>query len=213
MLCAICHIRKARRYCPGVRGQICTVCCGTEREVTVDCPPDCDYLQEARKHERTPPVDPAAFPNKDIQITEEFLQTNERLVTAAASFLLRAALDTPGAVDGDVRDALEALIRTYRTLESGVYYETRPMNALANRTYTALQEALAEFRKQEREELGMARTRDADILRVLVFLERLEMDRHNGRPKGRAFLDFLRSYFGGEERAAPLAHTSSLILP
>ena len=46
-----------------------------------------------------------------------------------------AALDTPGAVDYDVREALEALIRTYRTLESGVYYESVPANPLAANIY------------------------------------------------------------------------------
>ena len=52
MPCAICQIRRPRRFCPGVRGDICSLCCGTEREVTVNCPLDCEYLQEARKHEK-----------------------------------------------------------------------------------------------------------------------------------------------------------------
>ena len=60
MLCAICGVRKARRFCPGVRGNICTLCCGTEREVTVDCPLDCEYLQEAHRQDvdtRSSPVE------------------------------------------------------------------------------------------------------------------------------------------------------------
>jgi hypothetical protein len=47
------------------------------------------------------------------------------------SRLLEASLAQPGAVDSDVRDALESLIRTYRTLQSGLYYETRPTNLIA----------------------------------------------------------------------------------
>ena len=50
--CAICHTRRPRRYCPGVRGHICPVCCGTERENTVSCPLDCPYLREARVREK-----------------------------------------------------------------------------------------------------------------------------------------------------------------
>ena len=34
----------------------------------------------------------------------------------------------------------------------------------------------------------MSETRDADVLGLLVFLQRLEFDRNNGR-KGRAFVD------------------------
>jgi hypothetical protein len=196
-----------------VRGDICTICCGTEREVTVDCPLDCPYLQEARKHERGADVDPDHFPNRDIRVSEEFLQEHEPLLIALARGLAHAAFDIPGAVDRDVRDTLEALIRTYRTLESGVYYETRPDNQLAGRIYDGAQSALEEFRKAETETSGMTRTRDADVLRGLVFLQRLELDRNNGRPRGRAFLDFLRSFFGDEAEAAALPPSSSLILP
>jgi hypothetical protein len=213
MACAICRIRKPRRYCPGVHGDICSICCGTEREVTVDCPFDCPYLQEARKHEHTQPVDPDTFPNRDIRVKEEFLEEHEPLLVAAANSLLEAALETPGAVDSDVRDALDALIRTQRTLQSGVYYETRPVNALANQIFTSTHSGLEEFRKLETEKLGMSRTRDADVLQILVFLQRMELDRNNGRPRGRAFMDFLRVFFSDPESAAEAPPASSLILP
>ncbi len=213
MACAICDIRKPRRFCPGVRGDICTICCGTEREVTVDCPLDCPYLQEARKHEHGADVDPDEFPNRDIRVTEEFLEEHEALVVAAASGLMRAAFDSASAADRDVRETLDALVRTYRTLESGVYYETRPDNPVANRIFSAMQDFLSEYRKKETENLGMTQTRDADVLRVLAFLQRMELDRNNSRPRGRAFLDFLRSFFGGEEGQATAPRASSLILP
>jgi len=125
MACAICRVRKPRRYCPGVRGDICTLCCGNEREVTVECPFDCPYLEEARKHERTQLVNPDTFPNQDIRLKEEFLEEHEELLVAAGRSLLQAALDTPGAVDTDVREALDGLIRTSRTLQSGAYSTPR----------------------------------------------------------------------------------------
>src|SRR6267154_1024948 len=171
MPCAICQIRRPRRFCPGVRGDICTLCCGIEREVTVDCPLDCEYLADARKHDRVTPADPAQFPNQDIRVTEAFLQEHEGLLVFLGRQLLEAALATPGAVDYDVREALEALIRTYRTLQSGVYYETRPDNPLAAGIGQMLQVGAAEFRKRETEQLGMTKTRDADILAVLAFLQ------------------------------------------
>jgi len=68
MECAICQTRRPRRFCPGVRGEICSLCCGAEREVTVDCPLDCEFLREARRHEKAP--EPNAIPLKSRNARE-----------------------------------------------------------------------------------------------------------------------------------------------
>lgn len=211
MKCAICDTRRPRRFCPGVRGDICTICCGTEREVTVSCPLDCEYLQAARLHEKPVPFDEAQIPHRDISISEEFLEKQEALVTATAQALVTAGLETPGAIDFDVRDALAGLVRTYRTLESGVYYESVPANPLAANIYRLVQQAVGEFRQREQQQLGISRTRDADLLGAFVFLSRIEFDRNNGRRRGRAFLDFLRQFYSAGAGAP--APASSLILP
>src|SRR5262249_10673814 len=154
MVCAICEIRRPRRFCPGVRGEICSLCCGAEREVSVHCPLDCSYLQDARKHDKTPPVDPDIFPNQDIRLNDEFLHENEELLVFLGRAIMQAALEIDG-IDNDVREALDALIRTYRTLQSGVYYETRPQNPLAGAIYNAMQNAVEELRRMEREGRGV----------------------------------------------------------
>src|SRR5215472_11837012 len=125
MACAICEIRRPKRFCPGVRGELCTICCVTEREVSVHCPLDCVYLQDARQHDKIPDVDPDKFPNQDIKVTDEFLHENEELLVFLGRSLTSAAL-AADVVDSDIREALDALIRTYRTLESGIYFDTRP---------------------------------------------------------------------------------------
>jgi hypothetical protein len=196
-----------------VRGDICTTCCGTEREVSVDCPFDCPYLHEAHKHARMAPVDPESMPDRDLRISEEFLEEHQQFFASVGRVLVHAALDVPGAVDHDVHDALHALVRTYRTLESGVYYETRPENALAGRIYERLQEGLRNLRESETKELGMTRTRDADVLLILAFLSRLEFSYNNGRPRGRAFLGFLWNCFVGLGETLEVAQASSLIIP
>jgi len=213
MTCAICHVRRPKRFCPGVRGEICTLCCGTEREVTVDCPLDCPYLREAHQHEKITPTDPHNFPNQDIRVTEDFLRQHEPLLLFLARTVLDAALATPGAVDFDVRESLDALVRTYRTLQSGVYYETLPTNPIAASICRQVQAGLAEFRKQEPERTGMTQTRDADILGLLVFLQRLELDNNNGRKRGRAYLDFLSTFFPARNQQESAPAGSSLILP
>ena len=212
MVCAICQVRRPKRFCPGVRGEICAICCGTEREISVTCPLDCEYLQDARRHEKPAVLEMANLPNQDIQVTESFLHGNEELLVFLGQTLNTAALGTPGVADFDIRDALEALIRTYRTLQSGVYYETRPDNALANRLFGIVQEGVTEFRREEQQKTGMPKTRDADVLGLLVFLQRLELDRNNGRRRGRAFIDLLRNFYPAPP-GTPAAADSPLLLP
>jgi len=212
MPCAICQSRRPRRFCPGVRADICTICCGTEREATVYCPLDCEYLREAHKHEKPAAAGPHDFPNQDIRISEAFLRENNTLLAYLSLALPDAAMRLPDAVDFDVREALEALVRTYRALQSGVYYENRPTNPLAASICAAIQERIAEYRRKEREDLGIGRTRDADVLGSLVFLQRLEFSRNNGRRRGRAFLAFLKGLFPIEDPQIGPAQ-SLLVLP
>jgi hypothetical protein len=211
MLCAICQKRRPRRYCPGVRGDICPVCCGTEREVTVRCPSDCEYLMEARKHERTEGLDPATIPHRDIPMSQEFLEEKSDLIAELGS-ALAAAAERDGAVDSDAREALASLIQTYRTLQSGVIYENLPPNPIAANLHRTLQAAAAQFLTKERQASGVSKTRDADIFRVLVFMDILALDRSNGRRYGRSFLDALmRLQPAGASAGGDFG--SSLILP
>jgi hypothetical protein len=213
MACAICETRRPRRFCPGVRGDICSLCCGTEREISVDCPLDCEYLEEARRHDKPQPIDESLIPNRDIAVSERFLQEHEPLLAFLGQALAGAAFAGSGTIAYDVREALEALVRTYRTLQSGVYYESLPPNPLAASVYGMVQQALAEYRQRETQQLGVSRTRDADVLGVLVFLQRVEMDRNNGRRRGRAFLDTLRQFYSPEPAEPSGSSAPPLILP
>jgi hypothetical protein len=212
MACAICQIRRPRRFCPGVRGDICTLCCGTEREVTVACPLECEYLREAHKHEKPRPLPEGGLPNRDLILSREVLEENEPLLSFLAQALLRAALSNPDVVDYDVREALQASIRTHRTLQTGLVYESLPSNPLAAGICRALDAAIEEFRREEAERLGIHKTRESAILGMLVFFEHFELSYNNGRKRGRAFVQSLLEFYPLE--VTPEASgTSSLILP
>jgi hypothetical protein len=208
MKCKICETRKPRRHCPGVNGEICSLCCGNEREVTISCPLECAYLAEARLHEKPRDLNPDEVPNQDVQVTEQFLREHEPLLMFLSARLVDASLAPAGVVDSDVREALQSLIRTYRTLQSGLYYETRPTNLIAAGIHERMQEAVESLRKQLAEKSAPP-VRDAEILGTLVFLERVELHQNNGRPRGRAFLDYLRAYFPPTQES--LAPASPLI--
>jgi hypothetical protein len=192
-LCAICGKRRPKRFCPGVNGDICALCCGTEREVTVQCPFTCVYLIESREHDVRPQPEPSTLPNMDISVDEPFLRRNESLLTMLALAILKSSVfDGDTLIDTDVRAALAALVQTYRTLQSGLVYETRPDNPLAGKVVTAVQETVGQIREYLAK--NDARLDDRDVLKVLVFFQRMEFSGHNGRPKSRAFIQFLGGF-------------------
>ncbi|MBI3664824.1 MAG: CbiX/SirB N-terminal domain-containing protein [Acidobacteria bacterium] len=168
MTCAICKGRKGKRFCPALGSEICTQCCGSEREESIDCPLDCPYLVESRQHERLAGISPENFPYKEIKISDTYLREREELLNAAARSVLTGAFNTRGATDHDAREALDALARTYKSLESGVYYETIPPSPVAQALVRQMQELLKQFREEETKQAGMVRTRDADVLGIPV---------------------------------------------
>jgi hypothetical protein len=154
-------------------------------------------------------VDGSTFPNADIRVTEEFLRRQEPLLLWLALHVLRGALETPGAVDTDVKDALDALVKTYRTLQSGLVYESRPANPLAAALYERVQASVDEYRQRTQQESGMQTVRDTDVLGVLAFLQRMEIQQNNQRRYGRAFVDFLRAHF--PDKPQPVEERSLIV--
>lgn len=189
--CHLCESRPPRRACPALGREICAVCCGQQREESIDCPLDCPHLREARLHERPPARDPKTLPNAGIEVTDRFLAENEPLVVLAGRVLAVAALQTAGAVDSDLRDALDSLTSTYRTASSGLIYESRPSNRIADSIVERFQKEIADFRERVAQQTGVHSVRDQDLLGTLVFWQRMEWRRNNGRRKGRAFLESL----------------------
>jgi hypothetical protein len=218
--CQICGVRRARRECPGLPAtegrpaQICSICCGTEREVSISCPLDCEYLREARANEARAEKNHAQeharpMPHADVKITEAFLNDHHDLFAGLAASLVRSAFSTAGAVDRDVLAALEALIKTYRTIESGLVYETRADDRVAAALQDKLEQALLELGNARSESHGIGSYRPVEILGTLVFLARLQSQFDNGRAKGRRFLDYLRLQFPD---SMPQAEAPSLLI-
>jgi hypothetical protein len=216
--CSICEKRKEKRFCPAVHGRICPQCCGEQREVTLDCPSDCVYLQQAREHEK-----PRAWDELDqsallpeVEVGEQFLYEHEHLMMGFTFALAKAAQKHRDLKDADLIAALTAMAKTQETrVNSGLHYET-PLTSISQQAVVAeVQELLKGYREEEEKHLGYSRLRDSEVLRALVFLVRLAHSRTSGRPKSRAFVDFVLSQFPAKQSAiaAPDEAGSRLIVP
>jgi hypothetical protein len=216
--CAICEKRKEKRFCPAIHGRICAQCCGEQREVTLDCPGDCVYLQQAREHEKSRPLQDLdqATVFSQVEIGDQFLYEHEHLILGLTYALAKSARADRLIKDTDLIAALAAMAKTQETLaNSGLHYET-PIASLSQQAVVVeVHTMVKEYREAEQKHLGYSRLHDSDVLRGLVFLLRLGHARTSGRPKSRAFVDFVLAQFPEKQSAvaAPAEAGSRIIVP
>lgn len=215
MSCAICEIRKEKRFCLAVHGRICSQCCGEQREVTLDCPSECVYLQQAREHERPRWSDEL----KDVElflkveIGDQFIYEREHLLLGLTFALAESARADRTLNDRDVIAALTSMTRRYETLvNSGLHYESPTTSLSQQAIANELQTMIKEYRDAEQKHMGYVRLRDSEILKALVFLVRTAHGRTSGRPKSRAFVDFLLGQFPENKSAIASPQEASRII-
>jgi hypothetical protein len=217
--CAICETRREKRFCPAVHGRICPQCCGEQREVTLDCPSDCPYLRQAREHEKTRPAEQfdAASLFLQIEISEQFTYEREHLLMGLSYALVKAVNSDRSLNDRDLIDTLSAMCTSYeRLVNSGLHYE-QPLASRTQQVVAAqIEQMVKQYREAELKQLGYTNLRDPEVLRALVFLLRLGHGRTSGRPKSRAFIDFLLAQFPPEPQPSvfnPHDAGSRIIVP
>ena len=218
MSCSICGIRKERRFCPAVHGRICPQCCGEQREITLDCPSDCPYLLQARQHEKPRPVeelDPAAL-FLPLELGDGFVYEHEHLITGLSYALARSARADRSITDRDLIAGLTSLARSYqRLVNSGLHYE-EPIPGMSQQAIiTGLQAMINEYREAEQKHCGYTTLKDSELFKALVFLVRMAHARSSGRPRSRAFVDFLFAQFParGSLLVSPDQGSSRIITP
>ena len=218
--CAICGERKEKRFCPAVHGRICPQCCGEQREVTLDCPSDCPYLQQAREHATANNEQPlerdraALFP--EVEIPEQFLYEREELILGLSFALAKSARADRSLADRDLIAAVSSLAKSHQTLvNSSLIYEPPTTNIAHQKIAREVETMVREFREAEQRQIGHTRLRDSDVLKALVFLLRMGWGRTSGRQKSRAFIDFLFAQFPEKHSAiaGPENAGSRIVIP
>ena len=218
MSCAICEIRKEKRFCPAVHSRICPQCCGEQREVTLDCPSECPYLQQAREHEKPRSADQIDHAGLflQIEVSDQFMYEKEHLLMGLTYALAKAARTDRSLHDQDLISALSMLATSYeRRINSGLHYEQRLTSDSQRHAAAEVETMVKEYREAEQKHTGHSTLRDSDVLKALVFLSRLAHGRTSGRPKSRAFVEFLFAQFPEKESAVvtPQESGSRIILP
>ncbi|MFL6443173.1 MAG: hypothetical protein ACJ713_05145 [Candidatus Sulfotelmatobacter sp.] len=218
MSCVICEVRKEKRFCPAVHGRICPQCCGEQREVTLECPHDCPYLIQAREHEKprsADQIDPAAL-FLQIEVSDQFMYQHEHLLMGLTYALAKAARADRSLHDQDLIAALTVLAKSYeRRVNSGLHYEQPLTSDSQRRAANEVETMVREYREAEQKHMGYSGLRDSEVLNALVFLLRLAHGRTSGRPKSRAFVEFVFAQFPEKESPvlAPQEAGSRIILP
>jgi len=145
-VCPLCGARKAKRACPGVRQDICPVCCGTKRLTEIKCPADCVYLTTARAH-------PAAVVQRQQERDMAFVlprisdldEGQYRLfLFCQAQVLEHAMTASPPLLDRDVADAAASVAATFETSQSGIIYQHQAGSIPAQRLAAVLGAGLME---------------------------------------------------------------------
>ncbi len=198
LTCPICNLRKEKRFCLALHDRICPQCCGEQREVTLECPSECSYLQQARQHEkpRDVPDNPAEEMFPAVRLRHDFVDQHEPLIGGILATLARLSRTDRHLKDRELIGALANMVRSQQTLiASGLVYEQVLPNPAQQALINTLRLVLEEYREVEKKHLGYTRLKDPDILHALVFTLRLAHVHTSGRPLSRGFLDFLNERF------------------
>lgn len=186
-MCPLCEKRRAKRFCPAQGAAICPLCCGTYREVTLDCPLDCPHLRASRQHGAR---DTAAAPEfepitPDLSISNTWLDSHEELLNSLAGAAGDFWTQEPSLADPDLLDALRHLAATLAAERAGLVFESLPAGALRERLCRHLRRAIAAYRPQA-QGLALAPVpRPLDWEMAVVYVARLVHALANGRPRSR----------------------------
>ncbi|MEM4407771.1 MAG: hypothetical protein QXI19_03410 [Candidatus Caldarchaeum sp.] len=146
MKCPICGKRKSKRYCPAKGEMICPVCCGEKRGIEISCPSDCPYFAQGQRYQEEK-VTRQRISKEGVGAyvrRSELYNRNPRIFHYIEIAMAELCRQESGIQNRDVVEALELVERTLDTRKSGIIYEHRSQNAIANELSRRVLEAIRE---------------------------------------------------------------------
>src|SRR5687767_3126142 len=100
--CPLCSERPAKRFCPAKEATICGFCCGTKREVEIDCPGVCPYLRAGRAYENDHRVPDPELTMRMRGLEKAFPYQHRDILTSLTLAIAEERQQSPWLMDSDV---------------------------------------------------------------------------------------------------------------
>ncbi len=134
MKCFLCSERKAKRYCPAKKRDICPVCCGEKRGVEINCPDDCKYFVKGQEYQQKKLTTQRI--KRDGAITyhkrAELYRKNPHLFAKIEYALVDAYNENSKLKNKDVVGALDLIYKTLHSESKGLIYKHRSEDSVVN---------------------------------------------------------------------------------
>ena len=198
MKCILCEQRKAKRSCPAKNTIICAQCCGEKRVLEIDCPESCGYLKAGREREAEDYQKHIQNMGHTDQERHRKVVFNHRNVIAHLEYAIsRQRILSRDLSDKDVVQAVESLLETYRTEDTGLLYERTEENLRIESLRRELREIVESYRNPEGEEgegivnPSNTRLQLGAAISCLEFIRSLASSYLKDRDSGSGYVDFL----------------------
>jgi len=211
MKCVVCDKRKGRRFCPAKERQICAQCCGGKRVIEIDCPESCEFLRIGREREAA--LEGARhFQSRDPMEQERrsrILESCEPVIVKMQTLIAVERKSSRDLKDADVAEALDCLLKTLRTEDRGVIYETTSENLRAEGLRRQLGALITACRYPK--DAGAQRIQLKDAVDCLELMRSVVASHLESGPASLSFVDFLLRYLPRSPRIETSG--SSIIIP
>lgn len=193
-LCPRCASRKAKRFCPALEREICSLCCAEERLRTIACPQDCPHLgselyQQRRRKERAHSQGKAFLEHFQRLFSTEATRELAFCLATDIYFFGRDTSQRPGSLPrapvDPVQDAI--VVRALRALPSALRGVIVPQEE-AQGLFDFLLERLGDARRYGALPLD-AEHRDRALLRLAEAIEK------ESAPSSARYWSLLASFF------------------
>jgi hypothetical protein len=204
--CSLCSERPGKRYCPAKESQICAICCGSKREIDIDCPSFCVHLQAGRLYEAEKRVPDPQLAAEVGKYDNTFVHRFSLILDTISKSVAEERLNSPWLVDNDVIEVYKSLNSTMKTLSSGVYYESLPDGPVRISLFRRLKALLDQMMQPGADRPSLKVSEASEVLNFLTLAAQVNS---SVRPKSRRYLDWL-SHVAGVSSAE---QSSGLIFP
>ena len=143
--CSKCKSRKAKRHCPALRSDLCSLCCGIVRDKEIHCPPSCPFLTRHKPYQEKRIVEKTTPPPFKSGLPQDDLLRDERMAWLALHIeapFVEYGHKVPSFTDADVIVALEYAKDKLKKARSLILIpgEThQPKNEIGEAVYTNME--------------------------------------------------------------------------